>query len=100
MTDLESDLLGRVAMALDLAACPDGAHHLHHVVDQMVRALTGCEQEDIDALDYHGAHYTYQTLDESEEYKEWVKLFEGECSCDHPEDCECELDEWPTGIPS
>ena len=50
----------------------DGAHHKQWVIDQMVRALTGCPYETVSALDYQGAPYAYQAQGESPAYLEWL----------------------------
>jgi hypothetical protein len=45
MTDESLEPQNRIAKALDVANCYgsiDGAHHKMWVIDQMVRALTGC----------------------------------------------------------
>ncbi len=47
----------------------DGAHHKTWVIDQMIRALTGCPMERRKAKDYKGILYTYETQGESEEYR-------------------------------
>ena len=50
----------------------DGAHHKDWVIDQMVRALTGCPMETGEAKDYKGNPYTYEAQGESEEYNKLV----------------------------
>ena len=71
----------RIAKALDIAqdGALDGAEHKHWVIDQMIRALTGCPMVEETALDYRGQPYTYEAQGESEKYLEWVRAFcEGE----------------------
>lgn len=54
----------RIKTALDITmnyGGTDGAHHKQWVIDQIVRALTGCPAGG---------------LDESEEYKQWIEQFE------------------------
>lgn len=67
----------RITKALYIAykgGNPDEAHHKQYIIDQMIRALTGCDEDN-----------------ETEEYKEWVGHFEdGE---DGPNTWE-----WDTGI--
>jgi hypothetical protein len=65
----------RVKRALDFAVRYggiDGAHHKLWVIDQMVRALTGCPMVDKTAKNASGREYSYQTQGESEEYKKLV----------------------------
>jgi hypothetical protein len=52
----------------------DGAHHKQWVIDQMVRALTGCPLvTKTAAADEPGADpYEYQAQGESPEYLEWL----------------------------
>jgi hypothetical protein len=42
------------------------------VIDQMVRALTGCPMVEGTATDVRGQEYTYEEQGESEEYRAWV----------------------------
>ncbi len=51
----------------------DGAHHKDWVLDQVVRALTGCPMETASSIDCNGNPYTYETQGESPEYIEWVR---------------------------
>ncbi len=51
----------------------DGDHHKAWVIDQMVRALTGCPMIKCKAIDYNGHEYTYESQGESKEYVELVK---------------------------
>jgi hypothetical protein len=70
--ELESDR--RIAKALSIA--PDGAydgdHHKMWVLDQMVRALTGCPMVTRSAVDANGENYSYEAQGESEEYERFV----------------------------
>lgn len=65
----------RIQKALDFAiryGGIDGAHHKDWVIDQMVRALTGCPVVTETAKDYRGEEYTYECQGESEEYEQLV----------------------------
>ena len=69
----------RIAKALEIAAQSggvDGGHHKMWVIDQMVRALTGCPMERRAATDYRGQPYEYETQGESDEYRDWVSDYE------------------------
>ncbi len=69
----------------------DGDHHKRWVIDQMVRALTGCPMETAEAKDYRGNPYSYQRQGESDAYRALVKAAcEGE---DGPD-----TNEWDQGI--
>ena len=68
-----------------------GDHHKAWVIDQMVRALTGCPLVEKTAKDCRGAPYTYSAQGESEEYK---KLVADACN---GEDGPATYD-WSTGI--
>ncbi len=50
----------------------DGDHHKTWVIDQMVRALTGCPLVPRWAKDCNGKTYEYETQGESEEYRRLV----------------------------
>lgn len=50
----------------------DGDHHKAWVIDQMVRALTGCPDINVVATDSRGKMYEYTKLGESDEYKKLV----------------------------
>jgi len=65
----------RIEEALDMArqyGGTDGAHHKAWVIDQMVRALTGCPMVEKTAKDPAGKTYTYEDRGESQEYRDWV----------------------------
>ena len=65
----------------------DGGHHKMWVIDQMVRALTGCPD-----IEQEAAWGYYSVQGESEEYEEWVRRHcDGE---DGPDTYE-----WDEGIP-
>lgn len=70
----------RIQRALDVinGGVPDGDHHKMWVIDQMVRALTGCPMVERTARDYRGEPYTYVTQGESEEYLAFVRAYETE----------------------
>ena len=73
-THVEADpgpvLADRIAKALKYAenGVYDGAHHKDWVIDQMVRALTGCPMVTKSAIDAYGKPYTFEAQGESEEY--------------------------------
>lgn len=50
----------------------DGGHHKQWVIDQMVRALTGCPMVAISAKDCNGLEYEFEAQDESDEYRKFV----------------------------
>lgn len=67
----------RIEKALDLAVRyggTDGDHHKAWVIDQMVRALTGCPMVSKTGIDAHGRPYTYETQGTSEEYLQIVAV--------------------------
>ena len=71
-----TDLNARIDKALTIAVRHgghDGTQHKAWVIDQMVRALTGCPDEEATAKDHRGEDYTYTRQGESEEYKALVK---------------------------
>ena len=51
----------------------DGAHHKTWVIDQMVRALTGCPMVEKKFTDATGKAYKYEVQGESKEYDKLVK---------------------------
>lgn len=66
----------RIAKAIQYAVSfggVDGAHHKDWVIDQMVRALTGCPVETVTALNYRKEAYPYTRQGESAEYVEVVR---------------------------
>jgi hypothetical protein len=65
----------RIKKALDQASNVDGAHHKQWIIDQMVRALTGCPDVVRESRD---GSYTYETQGESEEYVAWRRAYEGD----------------------
>jgi len=46
----------------------DGDHHKAWVIDQMVRALTGCPMVTVNDVDCNGVPYSYEDQGESGEY--------------------------------
>jgi hypothetical protein len=65
----------RIAKALEFASeygTIDGAHHKMWVIDQMVRALTGCPVAMKNAVDYKGVPYSYEAQGESPEYTAFI----------------------------
>ena len=70
----------------------DESHHKSWVIDQMVRALTGCPRIETQGLDVNGRPYTFTDRGESAEYLELVRQArEGE---DGPETYA-----WDHGVP-
>ena len=70
-----NELLGRITLAMEYAAdygSTDGGHHKMWVIDQMVRALTGCSIEKVKAMDCNDQSYEYDTQGKSEEYIKFV----------------------------
>lgn len=64
-----------IAKALQIAfqsGQVDGAHHKDWVIDQMVRALTGCPLVEKSAIDCRNDPYTYQAFGESDLYKAFI----------------------------
>lgn len=68
-----------------------GDHHKAWVIDQMVRALTGCPMIEKDAIDCNGTPYSFMDAGESQEYLEIVR--EAKIGEDGPETYT-----WETGI--
>jgi hypothetical protein len=65
----------RIEKALELARQDgqiDGAHHKMWVIDQMVRALTGCPMVLMKGSDYGGKPFEYEAQGESEEYRQLI----------------------------
>ena len=65
----------RVEKALSIAVAyggNDGAHHKDWVIDQMVRALTGCPVNVTSHAPVNAEPYEYETQGESEDYKALV----------------------------
>lgn len=68
----------RIQEALAIAhgsAGVDGAHHKMWVIDQMIRALTGCPRLLRAARDVNGNPYIYEAYGESDDYTAWVAEF-------------------------
>lgn len=66
----------RIAKALefaDLYGGFDGAHHKTWVIDQMVRALTGCPMEKFTGTDSRGQSYVFEGQSTNEEYAAFVR---------------------------
>lgn len=88
------DLKSRSDKALDYAVQYggiDGNHHKAWVIDQMVRALTGCPEIQETATDANGREYTYTSQGESDEYKKLVA--DARAGSDGPETYD-----WDVGI--
>jgi hypothetical protein len=89
-----TDYAQRITDALRIAEAGqlDGAHHKMWVIDQMVRALTGCPTITKTANDYRGVPYQYEALGESDEYRARIAAYrDGE---DGPETYD-----WDEGVP-
>lgn len=56
----------------------EGDHHKAWVIDQMVRALTGCPMVVEQATDANGKPYTYETQGKSDEYLKLVAYARGD----------------------
>ena len=68
--------MARIKRALDYAVRYggiDGDHHKAWVIDQMVRALTGCPMVKRNAIDCNNKPYEYEGQGESDEYKQLGK---------------------------
>jgi len=66
----------RIKKALEIAiqsGMVDGDHHKMWVIDQMVRALTGCPLVEAQAIDCNGKEYVFEEMGESEEYLALIK---------------------------
>jgi hypothetical protein len=71
-----SALTARVEEALEVAQTyggTDGEHHKNWVIDQMVRALTGCPAVEKTGTDARGHEYTYEARGESDWYLRVVR---------------------------
>lgn len=74
MTDY-SDPNRRIRKAIEFAVRYggiEGDHHKAWVIDQMVRALTGCPDVTKTATDANGDEYTFESQGESDEYEKLV----------------------------
>lgn len=84
----------RIKAALEIAmqwGGVDGADHKAWVIDQMVRALTGCPIVEHTGRDYAGTPYTYKAQGESSEYGAFVATYnDGDEGPD--------TFEWPIGV--
>ena len=85
----------RVRNALEVAVggIADGDHHKMWIIDQMVRALTGCSTVEAEGRNPStGKTFTYLKMGKSKEYLKWVADYEnGE---EGPRTYE-----WDTGVP-
>jgi len=73
---MENIVKERINKALEFAlryGGIDGDHHKAWVIDQMVRALTGCPMIKTDALDCNNKPYSYEEQGVSGEYGDWVR---------------------------
>jgi hypothetical protein len=84
----------RIKKALEIAVEYGGVEDTHHkdwVIDQMVRALTGCPILQREVIDNGGIRRNCKVQGESEEYVELVKR-----ACDGEDGSDTY--NWPTGI--
>lgn len=81
MSDVEAELHDRIQKALDIAcdAVYDGESRKMWVIDQMVRALTGCPMVMKTAMGglYNADPYWYSTYGENDEYRKFTAASEG-----------------------
>ncbi len=65
----------RVRKALVIASdgVYDGGHHKVWVIDQMVRALTGCPEVEKECVDERGKTYKAIFMEEGEDYLSWLE---------------------------
>lgn len=70
LPDSETVRIRRALFCADYGTI-DGEHHKQWVIDQMVRALTGCPYEDRTGTDVHGTVYQYEVQGKSPEYHNW-----------------------------
>lgn len=85
----------RIAKALEIIVkygSIDGAHHKDWVLDQAVRALTGCPMETRTAKDRNGKEYTYKAQGMSEAY---INLVREACAGEDGPDTYS----WSEGVP-
>lgn len=83
----EQKVLSALIIALDSSQV-DGAHHKAWAIDQMVRALTGCQDVVVTRESDEGGTYDLLELGESEQYKRLVKSFKEDYGVD-----------WDVGVP-
>jgi hypothetical protein len=65
----------RIKKAIEIAVRfggTDGDHHKAWVIDQMVRALTGCPEKNKRFLSCNGSPYTAKVMVASKEYKKLI----------------------------
>jgi hypothetical protein len=70
-----TDNTEKINTALDFAlhyGQIDGDRHKAWVIDQMVRALTGCQVVELHALDANGVPYYYPSQGKSDEYLRFI----------------------------
>jgi len=72
-----NEAIRRIEKALDIAEMGgiDGAHHKQFVIDQIVRALTGCSIEQRRGIDCYGRLYEYEIMVPNDEYSTWVMAY-------------------------
>lgn len=93
MEERVTQLRNIIDRALEIAesGTNDGGHHKMWVIDQMVRALTGCPTIKRKGVNGQGEPYTFDTMGESDEYIEWLKDFQQGEEGPHSY-------EWDTGV--
>lgn len=73
-----NELNVKIEKALEYAAkygMIEGDHHREWIIDQMVRALTGCPMVTLRSMDAYGKPYKYENQGMSEAYREFVKKY-------------------------
>lgn len=96
MSESDSSMLQRrINKALDIAqkyGTTDGGHHKMWVIDQMVRALTGCPTVMRQGISQStGQMFTWEEMVENDRYMRWVR------KCQEGEDGPLTY-EWETGV--
>ena len=93
----KTEMQNRVEHALGVAiqmASTDGAHHKMQCIDQMIRALMGCQPVLCSAVDYKSKQYHYYKLESNKKYKKFVRDYNIGVNEEYLE----EPREWDTGI--
>ena len=76
LAEIAQEMEDKISNALEIAASygtTDGSSHKMWVIDQMVRALTGCPEELVTHTDYKGQPFEVITLVPNSEYREFVQ---------------------------
>jgi hypothetical protein len=90
LTRAQENMAEALAIAMRYGGI-DGAHHKDWVIDQMVRALTGCARVEVRDKDINGKDYLFLKYNESETYLKFVAA--AKQGVDNPETYE-----WNVGI--